>query len=257
MSHLSSEEDECFILVKALPHRSSSYFETVCCAGIGRDGKWRRHYPVPFRILQPSQQFGRWSWITYRYSTSLKDRRWESQKVIPESLAVGPKLKESERARFINPLIRPSLKIAAESGESLAMVRPQSITFTARPKSIDELLNEERKHAELARQSSMFDAPVQALKPCSHSFRIKWVGQDGLGHEHECDDWETATAFNRRREQLGEEKAILSLKKTYEEEYIASGVALAFSTHSRRNHQWLLVGIVRIDDYPQADLFMS
>jgi len=66
----SSALDECFILVKAQPHRSSAYFETVCCAGIGRDGKWRRQYPVPFRILNDIQKFRRWDWIEYLYTTS-------------------------------------------------------------------------------------------------------------------------------------------------------------------------------------------
>jgi hypothetical protein len=101
-----SASDECFILVKAQPHRSSAYFETVCCAGIGRDGKWRRQYPVPFRILNDIQKFRRWDWIEYLYTTSPNDKRWESQKVIPDSLVVGKQVKKSERAPFINPLVR-------------------------------------------------------------------------------------------------------------------------------------------------------
>ena len=48
---MAAEIDECVILIKAQPHRSSRYFETVCCAGVGRDQMWRRQYPVPFRIL--------------------------------------------------------------------------------------------------------------------------------------------------------------------------------------------------------------
>jgi hypothetical protein len=62
-----SKKDECCVVIKAQPHRSSKYFETVCCAGIGRDGKWRRQYPVPFRVLKDKQKFTRWDWIEYEY----------------------------------------------------------------------------------------------------------------------------------------------------------------------------------------------
>jgi hypothetical protein len=94
--------------VKAQPHRSTKYFETVCCAGIGRDGKWRRQYPVPFRILGGNQKFKRWEWIRYQFTTSSDDPRIESQKVIPESLVVEGNVKPAGRARFLNPLIRDS-----------------------------------------------------------------------------------------------------------------------------------------------------
>ena len=92
MMQKGAQKDECFILVKAQPHRSSKYFETVCCAGIGRDGKWRRQYPVPFRILNDGQKFRRWDWIEYNFVKSSDDRRSESQKVLPESLKVGKNL---------------------------------------------------------------------------------------------------------------------------------------------------------------------
>ena len=88
------------ILIKALPHRSSNYFETVCCAGVGRDGRWRRQYPVPFRILEEGQKFGRWTWIRYSYTKPINDSRWESQKVIPETITVGDKLSQSKRANL-------------------------------------------------------------------------------------------------------------------------------------------------------------
>ena len=45
-----------------------------------------------------------------------------------------------------------------------------------------------------------------------------------------------------------------SLKKTYEQDYMQRGMALAIGTHSRRNNQWLLVGVIRVDDIPQLDL---
>ena len=262
MSHLSSQSDECFILVKAQPHRSSNYFETVCCAGIGRDGKWRRQYPVPFRILDPTQRFGRWQWIEYRFSTSPRDQRRESQKVIPESIRLKATLKRSERPSFLNPLVRSSLRDADARSESLAIVRPRSFEFSWKRKTERELSDERVKHAALASQLSMFDRTAKPLEPCPFQFEVRWVDQDGADHRHVSDDWESAQAFRNFRSSLGEKAALPALRDKYLD-YFERGLVFAFSTHKRRNttrgmpNQWLLVGMIRLDDSPQADLFLS
>jgi len=257
LSPLSSASDRCFILVKALPHRSSSYYETVCCAGIGADGKWRRQYPVPFRVLDDNQKFGRWQWIAYDYTVPKNDTRWESQKVIPESLQIIGEVKPRERARFLNPLIRESLSEARERGESLTLVRPSSFRLSAKRKTEAELSDERQKHAVLANQISMFGQQVKPLEPCPYLFRAHWKDQEGKSHTHVCDDWETSTAFFVRRKSHDEQGAISSLKSTFEEEYMSRGMAMAFSTHSRRPDQWLLVGLIRLDHSDQGDLLLG
>ncbi|MEQ8406455.1 MAG: hypothetical protein RKE49_15270 [Oceanicaulis sp.] len=264
MSKLGEQrEDECFILVKAQPHRSSNYFETVCCAGVGRNGKWRRQYPVPFRILQRPQQFKRWSWISYKYVRSDKDPRRESQRVLPETISVGEKVAEVERARFLNPLIRGDLNEADQRGDSLTLVRPKSLSFKAKKLPSDQLDSERSEHAALANQMSMFDETAKPLEPCPYEFRVTWSDQAGVKHEHICDDWESAGAFFNFRNRYSEEDALRILREKYEEEYFAKGLAFAFSTHKRRNlhfakvNQWLLVGLIRLDDNPQNDLFLT
>ena len=155
---MSEQADECFILIKAQPHRSSKYFETVCCAGIGRDRKWRRQYPVPFRILNDEQKFGRWNWIRYHFTKSENDPRAESQKVVPESLEVGDKIRPQERAAFLQPLIRSSFSQADENRESLTLIRPTHFELKAINKSDSEIQAERQKHKELADQLSLFAA---------------------------------------------------------------------------------------------------
>jgi hypothetical protein len=257
-----AERDECFIVVKAQPHRSSKYFETVCCAGIGRDGKWRRQYPVPFRILADDQKFNRWNWIKYTFITSDSDKRWESQKVQPESLELGSKLKKSERARFLSPLVRDSFSEADEKGESLTLLRPTQIDIAWEEKTGSEIREERDKHETLAQQLSMFDETAKPLEPCPIKFYVHWIGVDGKKRRHECDDWETSTAFRRFERNYGRSRALAILQEKYEEEYFKAGLALAFSTHSRRNvtngvsNQWLLVGLIRLDENTQQDLFL-
>ena len=248
--------------MKALPHRSSNYAETVCCAGIGHDAKWRRLYPVQFRILDDEQKFKRWQWISYRYTTTRKDVRVESQKVIPETIVTKGKLKSKERVSILNMIMRDSLEHADQNNESLALIRPNEITFRWSAKSDDELSEERIKHAELANQLSLLDKnEAPPLNPCPYRFTVRWTDNNHSDHNHTCDDWETSTAFFRRRRSLGTDNAALeSLRETYEEQYMQSGMAMAFSTHSRRNitfgteNQWLLVGMIRIDESSQPDL---
>lgn len=248
--------DHVVVLVKALPHRSSRYFETVCCAGVGLDRKWRRQYPVPYRILQDDQRFARWSWIKYSYVPPSDDRRKESQKAIPESIRVVGKLKPNERARFVAPLFRESTEEAASRGESLTLIRPADVNLSWSRKSSTTIAQERIRHAALANQLSMFDNnDVKPVEPCPFEFSFKWQSPDGKTHTHTCDDWETSAAFFRRRKAYGEAAALQSLKQTYENEYTSRGIAFALGTHSKRSDQWLLVGVLRVDEMAQQELF--
>jgi len=251
--------------VKALPHRSSNYAETVCCAGIGHDAKWRRLYPVQFRILDNNQKFKRWQWIEYSYTTTRKDLRVESQKVVPESINVLGMLKKRERVSILNPLMRLTLDEADKHQESLAILRPKSIQFSWKKKTDAEVCEEQIKHAALANQLSLLDNTVaKPLTPCPYRFRVDWLDQADKPHGHTCDDWETSAAFFvRRKAESTDQGALASLKSTYENEYMCAGMAMAFSTHSRRNvtygtlNQWLLVGMIRLDETPQGDFLLE
>lgn len=257
---MAAEVDECFILIKAQPHRSSKYFETVCCAGVGRDQAWRRQYPVPFRILADSQKFKRWNWIRYQFTRSKDDPRSESQKVIPETLEVVGEIKKRERASFLQPLVRASFAEADSRRESLTLIRPRRFILDAIEKSAEEIAHETVKHSELANQLSMFDTTAKPLTPCPLRFLAKWRDQEGKDRTHECDDWETAAAFSRFERAYGRARALDALRGKYEDEYMRAGLVLGFSTHKRRNaefgtqNQWLLVGMIRLDDVDQPTL---
>lgn len=240
--------------MKALPHRSSSYFETVCCAGVGRDLVWRRLYPVPYRVLEDAQKFSRWHWVNYEYTSPAHDGRKESQKVVPETIQVDQKLKQSERSRIACALTRESVQEAEARHETLTLIRPSDVTLSWEQKSDAALYEERTKHAALVQQLSMFDKPAKPYEPCPFEFSFKWKSEAGKTHRHTCDDWETSTAFFRRRDRLGERDALISLKQTYESDYLKRGMRFALGTHSRRDTQWLLVGVLRVDEQLQGEL---
>lgn len=172
--------------MKALPHRSSNYFETVCCAGVGHDAKWRRLYPVPFRVLEDTQKFGRWNWVNYEFTDPAHDGRKESQKVVPETIAVGSKLNLAERSRLASALTRESVGEAFSRNETLTLIKPAEVTFSWLRKSDQALDEERRKHADLVRQISMFDRAAAPYEPCPFEFRFKWLteGRRATSYSH-------------------------------------------------------------------------
>jgi len=171
-------------------------------------------------------------------------------------------MKAAERANFLAPLVHGTLEEADAARDSLTLIRPKKITLKAFPKTKTELADEAKKHGELAAQLSLLDGDeeVQPLTPCRMQFKLVWEDQMGRRHEHECDDWETATAFNRFDQKYDEAQAIQILRAKYEKQYFDAGLVLGFSTHIRRNieyktkNQWLLVGLIRLDETHQGDL---
>lgn len=142
------------------------------------------------------------------------------------------------------------------------LLRPTTLELKWEEKSDSELAIERRRHADLAAQISFLDQPAKPLVPCPIQFEVKWKGSDGKLRKHECDDWETSAAYNRFEHRYGRQQAIQFLKAKYEDEYLKAGLVLAFSTHSRRNktngpeNQWLLVGMIRLDDDKQTELLL-
>ncbi len=66
------------ITVKAYPAISRKYNETVCTAGITKEGKWIRIYPIPFRQLDYNRQFRKYEWIELDLDRNQSDFRSES-----------------------------------------------------------------------------------------------------------------------------------------------------------------------------------
>lgn len=250
--------DEAYIIVKAAPRRSTKFGETVCCAGLDREGNWIRLYPVSFRLLEDAQRFKRWDHIRYRWSKpkATKDIRSESRRVDPNSVEILNQLKPSARNPLIARCAVTSLDSELEAGRSLAMLKCEVLDFWPE-KNSDELMRErEGVLAKLRAQDDLFKPSMSLipLRSCPYSFKYRYRCDDG-DREGTCQDWETEqTFFARLRDQASEKAALDWMVQKFGVEYPQKGMALAMGTHSRRREQWLINGVIRLNDEPQLEM---
>lgn len=245
-------EDEAIILVKAAPRRSDTFGETVCCAGLDNAGKWVRLYPVSFRQLEDAQRFRRWDRIRYRWSKpkATKDIREESRRVDPNSIEIEKPLRPADRNRLLSRCKVGGLKREREAGRSLALLVAEILEFWAVRHTEDELARRDGVLANLRAQDDLFKPAAQLIpmRTCPYSFHYRYRDDDGV-HEGTCQDWETEQTYFARLRDLGSERAALDwVENKFGEEYPRRGMALAMGTHRYRADQWLINGVIRLDD---------
>jgi hypothetical protein len=244
--------EEVAIIVKAVPQPSQRYGETVCCAGITRQGEWRRLYPIRFRRLK-DKSFARWQWIRCRTARRSSDSRTETRRVSEDTIVPLRSIKASERPSFIQPLIRGSVAAAAHDGLSLTLIRPLESHFSWVRRKQDEIDVERTAYKLAARQQDLFDAGIAAIEPCPFNFRLKFRDESGW-HDHHCEDWETEAAFWNISRWHGEAEALDHLDRAYNEDRPARGLVLALGNMAARPQTWLLLGIMAVPP-PGPDLF--
>lgn len=247
--------ERVLILVKALPHVGDRHGETVCCAGVTPDGKWRRQFPVLFRSLEHEKRFRRWQWVEYDWRLPKTDNRPESRRVQENSIRVLGNIPKKERSSFLNPLVLPSLEVAETRGHTLALVRPAKSRFYWEAKSTEEIEEERYSYESAVRQFSFLASENKALEPSPYRFKFQYeIGDRGPPRHATCDDWETAAMFFRFRNSHGEKEALRKMDVTFNGDYPRKGVVFAMGTHSRHRQTWLLVGVIRLDPVDQLPL---
>jgi hypothetical protein len=250
----TQQSSRAVVLVKALPQPSKTYGETVCCAGVTAEGQWKRLFPVRFRHLRGNSSFSRWDWVRFNYRPPTRDRRVESCHVYEDSIVVEHCLPLNERSRLLAPLITGSAIEAMELGRSLTLIRPRNTRFVFKRKSVEELAEEREAYKIAAQQTSIFDAELADLEPSPFDFRFRF--EDGSGpHDYQNGDWETHAMFWRWRASLGETGALERMAGVYNDEYPKKGMAFALGNQAKRPQTWQLLGVIRLDEVAQGELF--
>ena len=234
------------ILVKALPQPSKKYGETVCCAGVTSDRKWKRLFPVRFRHLSGDSSFARWDRVSFDYGRPIHDAREESCHVHEESIKIVGKLAENERSGFLNPIILGSAKAAEALGRSLARIRPRKTQFFAKAKSKIEVEQSRESFRKSASQTSMFDQELAEMEPSPYDFRFKFEDDAGP-HEYQNGDWEAHAMFWRETKRSSEAAALKWMHAVFNEDYPKRGMVFALGNQAKRPQTWQLLGVIRLD----------
>ena len=204
------------ITVKAYPNPSKKYGETVCCAGIDIDTlQWLRLYPIPFRDLDTSHKFQKYTIISVRCWKAPDDHRVESYKIDIDSIEpvshLDTKQKWQSRKRIVLPTVTPSFCSILEDtarSTSLGTFKPCDINFSWKKAALESEAKREACYAQL----SFFDAKKRAIEqiPFDFYYHFKCHGRpDCPGHQLPIIDWEMGESYRKWRYRYRSQEQLL------------------------------------------------
>lgn len=201
---MALETKQVLITVKAYPNPSKRYIETVCCAGIDLNtGSWIRLYPIPYRDLDVSRKFKKYSIIEVRCWKAPDDKRPESYKVDADTITIirqlDTKNKWKSRGEIMLPTISPSFchilaKSELKHGKSLGMFKPTEVEFSSKPVKVTDQQLRDACYAQL----SFFDKHKNTIERIPFDFYYHFRCADAAdcpGHKLLIIDWEIGQAF--------------------------------------------------------------
>jgi hypothetical protein len=243
---------EAIIIVKAAPQLGDKHGETVCTAGITRDGQWVRLYPIAFRTLDQAQQFKRWDIVKYAWRRPKDDQR-PSRRVEHQSLRIAGTVPPAQRFGLVDLMQKDSLSVERAAGKSFAFIRPKIRKFLVEKKTDAQYREEEAAFALFAKQDNLFLKPLVPYKPCRFVFKYEYQIADGK-RTGTCQDWETEATYFNWVKLYGEQDALKRMQQRWGEEMPDKGMLFAMGTHSRWPDTWLINGIIQMSDFGQLSL---
>lgn len=219
------KEIEILILVKAYPNPSQKYGETVCTAGITRDGRWIRLYPVTFRELPPEKQYKKFAWIRAKIKKSNeKLQRPESHKVDVDSIVIlgflPPGQKHIwERQKYFLPMVTKNLEILEVRRDkkelSLGVIKPAEV--------IDFIIEKDKPEWSMKQLSSLSQEKLYGKKkailekiPYKFKYHFRCDNTECKGHTISIVDWEVYEAYRAfKKVYKTEEKTLQKLKEKF------------------------------------------
>ncbi|WP_244492798.1 hypothetical protein [Bosea sp. Root670] len=139
-------------------------------------------------------------------------------------------------------------------GQSLALIRPRNTRFRSKPKPAGVIDAEKAAFDRAARQMGMFDAQLAAIEPSPYHFSFSFEDDAGP-HTYTCGDWEAHTMFWRETKRTSASRALHWMDETFNEKYPKAGMVFAIGNQAKRPRTWQLLGVLRLDEEKQPDLF--
>lgn len=271
-------KERFLVTVKTYPNLSTSYIETVCTAGIREDGSWIRLYPVPFRGMEETQQYKKFSWIECDVVKNPKDWRPESFRPIDISqLKTVEEITTSstgwrDRMHYVNKSI-----ITTNMEELITKAKQKQISLaTFKPsKVIDfywqhdhEPINESKlqKIRNKMQQPELFDESswngtkslVQKIP-----FRFYYHFEDDKGKPRNIQvlDWEVGALYWNCLKNSGNdvEDSLQKVRQKYYDDFIRSDLHFFLGTtlehHLKSPNPWQIIGVFTPPRDTQPSLF--
>lgn len=210
---LGWEEKEILITVKTYPSISKKYDETVCTAGVTRDGEWIRLYPLEFRKMPYKNWFKKYQWIKVKAKKHEKDFRLESYRPDPDFLTLGEHWdtskndkKQDKRKSIMLPTVYRSMEEILDKYDedkvSLGIFKPKKIIdFIAKPDTSKWKPSQEQK----LNQLRLFGDQPKNLEKIPFKFSYKFICDDKRckGHTISIHDWELFQLYRNVRDGYG------------------------------------------------------
>lgn len=268
-----SWKEDLLILTKTYPNPSGKYRETTCVAAINKAGQLRRLYPVPFRLLDGSQKFEKWEWITSDLHKANDDHRPESHRLHIDTLVrtgrkVSTEYQWANRIRVIKENLVNSidaLEIRRQTtGETLGFVGPvELLELDIKPTKNKEWTDDEVMKLT---QETLFDSNnvgnQKTLRKIPYEFRYKYRVLSDDSHAestHMLTDWEIGALYwHCTGPKYDDWEVPFREKLMYE--FSQKDLYFLMGTVHRFPDTWLIVGIyyppkISIGVESQAELF--
>ena len=201
---MALETKEVLITVKAPPKPSKKHQETNCCAGIDlKTGELIRLYPIPFRLLDDSQKFPKYSIINVKCEKPIRDKRLESYKIDADSIEIIDHLetKIDKRWERRKEIILPARSKSfcqiiddVKYKKSLGFFKPTDISFEHK-KSYSKNISQAVYH-----QLQLFNKKLKPIESIPYNFyyKFKCFGNTNCqGHILKILDWEINEAYRK------------------------------------------------------------
>lgn len=216
---MNGKVKKILITVKAYPHPSKRYGETVCVAGINVDnGKWTRLYPVTYRDLEENKKFKKYNIIEAKVVKAKKDNRPESFNIDADSIKIvdyfdtGRDRKWAKRKEVVLPTVDKSMCEISKQQElnkkSLGVFKPREVDFIYKKASPKDMEARKACYAQL----SFFNRRKNDIEPIPFEFRYKFFceGEPSCpGHNHQIIDWEIGEAYRDWRRKYPTQEVLL------------------------------------------------
>jgi hypothetical protein len=272
--------ERVLITVKTYPTLSRKYGETVCTAGIRKDGTWVRIYPVPFRRLQEAEQYSKFDWVECRLNRNESDPRPETFR--PADFAELTSVAHidtadnwRERRRLLLKTTRVYNRLAeliegAKSNQiSLAVFKPTRILgFSWEEEERDWDPAKVKEMRDKTGQQELFEEETwrqtfKVIPKLPYSFSYKFEDADGKKSELQILDWEAGALYwNSLRSSDGDERhALAKVRQKYLDAFTKTDLHFFLGTtqefHFISPNPWVIIGVFPIPHEQQRDLFAS